>query len=189
MYYLKISLSHRKFCLIKPKSILAGQVMLYTNVFASSIEMDAVPFDDHEYIQSNGSFVKFARMCFFVVEHANHWCYVEDLLSLKHGLCWHGSHLFTDHDTGCHVSLDSKHVERMVMQNSHCKKMPFVATCDVILPKSGDFSDFGVVPTTTEAEVDLIQKRKRNEGFDADNLKLEMGLEQFVNGCKRLRAC
>ncbi|KAL3736735.1 hypothetical protein ACJRO7_025642 [Eucalyptus globulus] len=180
---------------------MAGQVMLYTNVFASSAETDAVAVDDQEYIQSSGDYVKFTRMCFFV-----------DLLSLTHRLCRHGSHLFADHDTGCLVSLEplqiediiqtiAKRVQRMVMQNSHCEKMPFVATCDVILPKYGqpgqrgatvgsaNFSDFGVVPTTTEAEVDLIQKRKRDDGFYNENSKLEMRLEQFVNGCKRSRAC
>ncbi|KAL3715397.1 hypothetical protein ACJRO7_007172 [Eucalyptus globulus] len=191
---------------------MACQVMLHINVFASSVETNIVPIDDLESVQSSSGYLKFTRMCFFVFERGNRWRYVEDLLSLKHRLCRHGSHLFAHRDTGCCVSLDplqikdvirtiAERVERMVIQNSHREKMPFVATCDVILPKYGkpwqreatagsaDFSDFGVVPTTTEAEVDLIQKRKRDDGLDDENLKLEMGLEQFVNKCKRSRAC
>lgn len=53
--------------------------------------------------------------------------------------------------------------------------------------ESADFLDFGVVPAT-EASIDVIEKRKRDEGFDDDNWKLEMRLEQFMNGCKISRA-
>ncbi|KAL3736734.1 hypothetical protein ACJRO7_025641 [Eucalyptus globulus] len=190
---------------------MACQVTVYVNVFASSIETDIVPFDDQENIQSNNDYIKFSRMCSFVVKRGNHERYVEDLCSLKHRLCRQGSHLVTDHDTGCRVSLDPLQIEgiiqtisvrvgRMMLQNLHREKMPFVATCDVILPRyeqpwqrkaamgTVDFSDFGVV-STMKATVDLIEKRKGDKGFDDDNLKLGTGLEQFVNGCKRSREC
>ncbi|KAI3417664.1 RING-type domain-containing protein [Psidium guajava] len=190
---------------------MACQVALYINVSASAIEADGVPYDDQEYIQCCNGYPNFTRMCFFVIERGNHWRYVEDLLSLMHRLCRHGSHLVVNGNTGCCVSLDplqiedvirtiAVRVERMVMQNSHREKIPFVASCDVILPRYGqpwekeatmgsvDFSDFGVVPTT-KAAIGLIEKTQRDEGFDSDNLEPEMGLEQFMNGCKRSRPC
>ncbi|KAI6690958.1 hypothetical protein NL676_027786 [Syzygium grande] len=174
---------------------MARQVMLCANVFASAKETYNLPCDDQEFIQSGDGHLKFTRMCFFVVERDNHWRYIEDLLSLRHRLCRHGSRLVNDPDTGCCVSLDplqiedvirtiAVRVERMVKQNSHRERIPFVATCEVILARYGqpwqreapmgsaDFSGFGVVPSTGAAG-DVIEKRKHEEGFDVDDLKLE----------------
>ncbi|KAI6690957.1 hypothetical protein NL676_027785 [Syzygium grande] len=174
---------------------MARRVMLCANVFASPKDACNLPYDDQEFIESADGYLKFTRMCFFVVERDNHWRYVEDLLSLRHRLCRSGSRLVDDRDTGCCVSLDplqieyiiqtiAVRVERMVKQNSHRKRIPFVATCEVIPASHGqpwqreapmgsaNFSGFGVV-LSTGAAGGVIKKRKRDEDFDDDDLKLE----------------
>ncbi|KAL3741277.1 hypothetical protein ACJRO7_016847 [Eucalyptus globulus] len=178
---------------------MAHRVMLCANVFATAKDTHNVSYDDQELVQSDDGYLKFTRMCFFVVERGNHQRYVEDLLLLKHRLCRHGSYLVADRETDCYVSLDrlqienvirtiAVRVERMMMQSSHRKKISFVATCEVILvrhgqpwqreatPGSAVFSDFGIVPLI-EVAVDVIKKRKRDGGFDDDDLKWKTELD------------
>lgn len=127
---------------------MASPFALHVNIAASLVERDTGPCYDQESIQSINGYLKFTRMCFLVVERGNHWQYVENLLPLTYRLYRHGSYLVADHDTSCCISLDllqiediirtiDVHVERMVMQNSHCEKIPLVISCDVIVPRYG----------------------------------------------------
>ncbi|KAL3715400.1 hypothetical protein ACJRO7_007175 [Eucalyptus globulus] len=100
--------------------------------YVSPKDMHYVSCDDQESIQNGDGYLKFTRLCFFMINI----CCVATAHILSLTAIWIVMSRYELRIENV-IQTIALCVERMMMRNSHRKKIPFVATCEVTLARYG----------------------------------------------------